>query len=141
MERWTFSRSALFVAMHKKSNGFSCRGPDRVSEEIVTVLTKESSLEFKALFLIVHANLKSRNAAGGGEEILRLRAYEKLQNLVQVGVVNKTGKEYTGVASALVTFMEAAAEWKAKAALRIQCRPFILADKASALQAVSTGNS
>jgi len=127
--------------MNKKSSGFSGRGPDRVEEEIVAVLTKKASLEFKALFLIVHANLKARNAAGSGEDILRLRAYEKLQNLVQAGIVNKTGKEYTGVASALVTFMEAAAEWKVKAALRIQSRPSIFADKAPALPVVSTGNA
>ena len=70
------------------------------------MLSTKASFEFKALFLIVHENLKLRNAASGGEEMLRLRAYEKLQNLVQAGIVKKTGKEYKGVASALVTFME-----------------------------------
>ena len=98
----------------KSSYGFSRRGPDRVAEELATVLSKKASFEFKTLFLIVHANLKARNAASGGEEMLRLRAYEKLQNLVQAGIVKKTGKEYRGVASALVTFMETAAELNAK---------------------------
>ena len=46
--------------------------------------------------------------------MLRLRAYEKLQNLVQAGIVKKTGKEYRGVTAALVTFMETAAELNAK---------------------------
>lgn len=33
----------------------------------------------------------------GGEEMLRLRAYEKLQNLVTRGLVEKTGKKYRGL--------------------------------------------
>ena len=45
--------------------------------------------------------------------MLRLRAYEKLQNLVQAGIVKKTGKEYRGVASALVNFMETVTEMNA----------------------------
>lgn len=98
----------------KSSYGFSRRGPDRVAEELATVLSKKTSFEFKTLFTIVHANLKARNAASGGEEMLRLRAYEKLQNLVQAGIVKKTGKEYRGVTAALVTFMETAAELNAK---------------------------
>jgi hypothetical protein len=40
--------------------------------------------------------LKIRNAVSGGEEMLRLRAYEKLQNLVTRGLVEKLGKEYKG---------------------------------------------
>jgi hypothetical protein len=53
------------------------------------------------LFEVVHENLRQRNAASGGEEMLRLRAYEKLQNLVARGVVKKTGKSYKGDAAAL----------------------------------------
>ena len=33
--------------------------------------------------------------------MLRLRAYEKLQNLVARGMVKKTGKKYKGLPSAL----------------------------------------
>jgi len=51
-------------------------------KELVTVLSQKKSFEFKQLFAIVHANLRQRNAASGGEEMLRLRAYEKLQILV-----------------------------------------------------------
>jgi hypothetical protein len=93
----------------KSPSSFSRRGPDRVAEELATVLSSKASFEFKALFTVVHANLKARNAANGGEEMLRLRAYEKLQNLVQVGIVKKTGKEYRGVEVALATYMETAA--------------------------------
>ncbi|HEX8309985.1 MAG TPA: hypothetical protein VF614_01630 [Chthoniobacteraceae bacterium] len=98
----------------KTAYGFSRRGPDRVAEELAAVLSKKTSYEFKALFDIVHANLRARNAAGGGEEMLRLRAYEKLQNLVQAGIVKKTEKKYRGVTAAIVTFLETAAELNAK---------------------------
>lgn len=77
------------------------------------MLSKKASFEFKALFTIVHDNLKSRNAASGGEEMLRLRAYEKLQNFVQAGIAKKVGKEYRGVSANLATFMETSAELNA----------------------------
>lgn len=106
----------------KSTSSFSRRGPDRVAEELATVLSNKVSYEFKALFSIVHANLKARNAASGGEEMLRLRAYEKLQGLVQAGSVKKVGKEYRGVAAALATYMENAAalnvEFEARKASR-----------------------
>jgi hypothetical protein len=84
--------------MQRKS-AFSRRGPDLVTEELVAVLTKKNSFEFKQLFDMVHEQLRARNAASGGEEMLRLRAYEKLQNLVSRGMVKKTGKKYKGLAS------------------------------------------
>ena len=37
----------------------------------------------------------------GDEEMLRLRAYEKLQNLVARGAVRKNGKKYKGLSSGL----------------------------------------
>ena len=82
-----------------KKNAFSRRLPDLVTEELVVVLTSKNSYEFKELFDLVHANLRARNAASGGEEMLRLRAYEKLQTLVSRGMVKKTGKKYKGLAS------------------------------------------
>src|SRR5207249_12216639 len=69
---------------------FSRRMPDNVSEELVAVLSSRASFEFKPLFDIVLLNLRERNAASGGEEILRLRVYEKLQGLVGQGAVNRT---------------------------------------------------
>ena len=71
-----------------KKNAFSRRVPDLVTEELVAVLSRRASFEFKQLFDIVHENLRARNAASGGEEMLRLRAYEKLQNLVARGIPN-----------------------------------------------------
>ena len=78
----------------QKKNAFSRRVPDLVTEELVAVLSQKSTFEFKQLFDIVHENLRARNAASGGEEMLRLRAYEKLQNLVARGMVRKNGKKY-----------------------------------------------
>lgn len=87
------------------------------------MLSKKTSFEFKALFTIVHANLRARAQASGGEEMLRLRAYEKLQNLVQAGIVKKTGKEYRGVTAGLESFLATAAELNAKFAEGKHSRP------------------
>ena len=78
------------------------------------MLAGKASYEFKALFSVVHANLKARNAANGGEEMLRLRAYEKLQNLVTAGVVKKIGREYQGIPKGLASYLAVAAEFNAK---------------------------
>jgi hypothetical protein len=71
-------------------------GTDRLVEEIAAVLLERAWFEFKPLFLVVHANLRQRKAAHGGEEMLRLRAWEKLQGLVRTGHVEKVGKLYRG---------------------------------------------
>ena len=85
---------------------FSRRAPDNITEELVAVLSSKASYEFKALFDIILANLRARNAASGGEEMLRLRAYEKLQTLVSQGAVKKTVtgivKKYKGVSGPLL---------------------------------------
>ncbi len=99
----------------QKKTAFSRRLPDLVTEELVNVLSRKSSFEFKQLFDIVHENLRARNAASGGEEMLRLRAYEKLQNLVARGMVKKTGKKYRGLA-ALASLQPAAIAAAAAAA-------------------------
>ena len=79
--------------------------PDNVTEELVAVLSSRASFEFKPLFDIILLNLRERNAASGGEEMLRLRVYEKLQGLVHRGAVNRTvtgiTKKYKGVAARL----------------------------------------
>src|SRR5664279_2383270 len=92
-----------------KSTGasFTRRAPDNITEELVAALSSKASFEFKALFDIIFHNLKERNAASGGEEMLRLRTYEKLQSLVSQGTVTRTvngiTKKYKGVAARLVT--------------------------------------
>jgi hypothetical protein len=86
---------------------FTRRAPDNITEELVAVLSSKASFEFKPLFEIILLNLRERNAASGGEEMLRLRAYEKLQGLVSQGAVNRTvagiTKKYKGVAPRLQT--------------------------------------
>ena len=88
------------------SFSFTRRAPDNLTEELVAVLSSKASFEFKPLFQIILLNLRERNAANGGEELLRLRAYEKLQGLVHQGVVNRTvtgtTKKYKGVAKRMV---------------------------------------
>lgn len=88
----------LPMATSKKMR-FSRRLPDHVTDEIINVLDsdKDRFFGFNDLFEAVFERLKERNAVSGGEEMLRLRAYEKLQNLVTRGLVEKGGKEYKGL--------------------------------------------
>ena len=91
----------------KAGTSFSRRMPDTITEELVKVLSSKASYEFKALFDVILEHLRERNAASGGEEMLRLRAYEKLQSLVNQGAVKRTvtgiTKKYKGVLPRLVT--------------------------------------
>src|ERR1043165_9414268 len=90
------------MPIHKKT-AFSRRLPDLVTEELASVLSSKTTYEFKELFEVVHENLRNRNAASGGEEMLRLRAYEKLQNLVARGMVKNEQKKYKGIPKQLAT--------------------------------------
>ncbi len=85
------------------TNRFTRKGPDIVSEELAMALFGNPAYEFKPLFTLVYANLRARKVAGGGEEMLRLRVYEKLQSFVSRGMVDKKitagVKEYLGLAS------------------------------------------
>ena len=117
--------------MSKRSGiSFVRRAPDNLTEELVAVVSSKASFEFKPLFEIVLLKLRERNAASGGEEMLRLRAYERLQGLVNQGAVNRTvtgvTKKYKGVAARMVILR---AEMKA---LRADCNQRALA-KAAAL--------
>ncbi|MEZ5299290.1 MAG: hypothetical protein R3F11_01265 [Verrucomicrobiales bacterium] len=86
------------MATTPRRTRFSRRIPDHVTDELVNVLSNDRSIfEFNDLFKRVYENLKKRNAVSGGEEMLRLRAYEKLQNLVSRGLVEKKGKTYRGL--------------------------------------------
>jgi hypothetical protein len=83
---------------------FTRRGPDIITEELSSVLSENIPLEFKVLFDLLYAKLRGRNSVGGGEEMLRLRAYEKLQDLVSRGMVSKINKKYRGLASLASAF-------------------------------------
>jgi len=109
---------------------FTRRGPDNITEELIAVLSSKASFEFKPLFEIMLLNLRERNGASGGEEMLRLRAYEKLQGLVSQGAVHRqitgTTKKYKGVAARMVVLR---AEMKA---LRAACNKRARAKAAAA---------
>lgn len=79
------------------NKGFIRRAVDHVTDELVCALAGGSSYEFKELFKVVYAGLKLKNAVSGGEEMLRLRCYEKLQNLTSRGLVEKKLKGYRGL--------------------------------------------
>ena len=85
---------------------FSRRAPDIITEELVAAFASKASYEFKPLFELIFLTLRARNAASGGEEMLRLRSYEKLQSLVDRGAVKKTVtgvvKKYKGVPASLL---------------------------------------
>ena len=107
---------------------FLRRMPDNVTEELVAVLSSRASFEFKPLFDLVLFNLRERNAASGGEEMLRLRVYEKLQGLVSQGAVDRTvngiTKKYKGVASRMTTLKAemkvTRTEWSKKLAAKVR---------------------
>ena len=114
----------------KRGISFTRRMPDNITEELIAVLSSKASFEFKPLFDIILLNLRERNAASGGEEMLLLRAYEKLQGLVSQGAVNRevTGvtKKYKGVATRMAALRT---EMKA---LRADCNRRALAKAAAA---------
>src|SRR5438045_7854192 len=89
----------------KPGASFSRHAPDSITEELIAFLSSNASFEFKALFDIIFLNLRERNAASGGEEMLRLRVYEKLQGLVSQGAATRTVngivKKYKGVSGRL----------------------------------------
>jgi len=104
---------------------FSRRAPDNITEELVAALSSKASYEFKPLFELIFHNLRERNLASGGEEMLRLRTYEKLQALVSQGAVtrkvNGIVKKYKGVGPRLLVI---SAEMKV---LRVEWNQKILA--------------
>jgi hypothetical protein len=93
-------------------SGFTRRTPDIMTEELCAILSGNKSFEFKPLYDLVYANLHARNAASGGDEMLRLRAYEKLHNLVNDGMVTKTAKKYKGRPAALLAVSARLEEWR-----------------------------
>lgn len=90
----------------KRNFRFARTGPDFLMDELTDALRENIWFEFNPLFIQIYAKLRERKAAGGGQEMLRLRMYEKLQNLVQRGIVEKNGKSYRGIASALAAWAE-----------------------------------
>jgi hypothetical protein len=80
-----------------KRTTFLRRSVDHVTDELVIALAGGETIEFKALFAKVFEGLKKKNAVSGGEEMLRLRCYEKLLKLASSGLVQKKDKTYRGL--------------------------------------------
>jgi hypothetical protein len=78
-----------------KRKTYTRHRPDLVSEELVAALLVKDTYEFPDLFRVIYEKLRARNATSGGEEMLRLRVYEKLQTLVGQGLVKKVAKTYS----------------------------------------------
>src|SRR5881392_4221496 len=110
----------------KRGISFTRRMPDNITEELIAVLSSKASFEFKPLFDIILLNLRERNAASGGEEMLRLRVYEKLQGLVGQGAVNRTvngtTKKYKGVAPRMNTLKAEMKVLRADWAKKVQAK-------------------
>jgi hypothetical protein len=117
-----FHITGLYFLLMKTTSTFTRFRADVVTEELVIALSDENEIEFKPLFDIIHLKLIARKSASGGQEMLRLRAYEKLQSLVSRGIVTKTGKNYAGVASRSAKHSQEVAEFNAGVLLRKQAR-------------------
>jgi hypothetical protein len=107
----------------KRNFRFARTGPDFLMDELTEALKADVWFEFNPLFLQVYSKLRDRKAAGGGQEMLRLRMYEKLQKLVQRGIVEKNGKTYRGIASALAAWAEHVAAQHCQQLLEVVKRP------------------
>lgn len=78
-----------------KKAKFSRRVPCQLTDELILALSCGETYTFNDLFTLVFGVLKKRGAATGGEEALRLRAYEKLQIMVEKGLLQRNMKNYT----------------------------------------------
>lgn len=68
----------------------SRKTPDLVTDVLILILHEAGVLEVNDIFQRAVIVMKENHIPLGGEEILRLRIYEKLQNLVSSGgLVNK----------------------------------------------------
>src|SRR2546427_11509937 len=97
--------------MSKRSAiSFTRRAPDNITEELIAVLSSKASFEFKPLFEIILLNLRERNAARGGQDMLHLRAYEKLHGLVSQVALNRTitraTQKHKGATTQMVVIQE-----------------------------------
>lgn len=107
----------------KRTFRFARTGPDPLMDELTDALRCDAWFEFNPLFLQVYGKLRERKAIGGGQELLRLRIYDKLQNLVQRGIVERKGKQYRGVVLALAALAERVATQHCQRLLDLVKRP------------------
>jgi hypothetical protein len=109
--------------MMKRTFRFARTGPDFLGDELTEALKSDAWFEFNPLFIRVYNKLRERKATGGGQEMLRLRMYEKLQGLVKRGIVEKNGKSYRGNAPALAALAEQVAAQQCQRLLDLMKKP------------------
>ena len=80
--------------MRGRRASLSAKSRDFLTDEIILILLESKIIEFSDLFGKVVDVLKQKHHHVGGEEILRLRIYEKLQSIVSSGGARKKGKTY-----------------------------------------------
>jgi hypothetical protein len=78
----------------RNPHGATRKPQDQIRAEMLQVLSLAEIILFNDIYEQVFSNMKSKGLATGGEEILRLRIYEKLQTLVSQGALHKKGKQY-----------------------------------------------
>lgn len=88
----------MTIMLEGKLQGSSRKSPDLVTDELIDIMQKVGVLEFNEIFLQALSAMKEKKMPMSGEEILRLRIYDKLQNLVSAGGLMKKGKVYTATA-------------------------------------------
>jgi hypothetical protein len=98
------------MSLAQKRYSLVVRRRDYVVEEIATLLRSDHWYEFNPLFELARANLRGRKPIRAGEEMLRLRLYEKLQRMVELGFVSRDGARYRGIPQELSALSEYMAE-------------------------------
>ena len=106
------------------STTFSRKAPDVIMEELAIIFSKKTSFEFKPLFDMLYTRLRARKFTTGGEEMLRLRVYEKLQGMVSRGAVKKTitneiTKTYRGIPAPLRVLSQQLKSFRSELAARL----------------------
>ena len=85
----------------KRTFQFSKREPSPLIIHLEAELASGETVEFRPLFAVVMSKLREAGKASGGEEMLRLRAYNALQDYVRTGKVERSGQQYRWVAPAV----------------------------------------
>lgn len=83
--------------MAEERTRFTRRPPDRLSQALFVAFRNQPTRRwsFNELMDVIVAMLRKHNLLAGSDDMYRLRAYEKLQNMVGRALVEKVGKEYS----------------------------------------------
>jgi hypothetical protein len=82
------------------------RSRDQVIPELIRVLSTHTWLAFDELYAGVAESIHRRRPFRCGQEMLRIRVYEKLHQLVLNGFAERQGKTYRGILNELPVLAE-----------------------------------